>query len=87
MDVLKEHIQPIFTEELLMKLHERNGPEDCSRESSISLATSYRLDAHSSSPGGNIFLLHSIHTGSGAIPASYPMGTRVNFRRGKVDRA
>jgi hypothetical protein len=86
-DVLKEHIQSIFKEELLMKLHESNGPEDYSQESSINIATSYRLDGHGSIPGrGNIFLLHSIHTGSPVIPASYPKGTRIYYPRGKVDR-
>jgi hypothetical protein len=33
---------------------------------------------------GKIFLLHSVQTGSGAHPVSYPMGTGGSFPGGKV---
>jgi len=33
---------------------------------------------------GNFSLHHSVCTGSGAHPASYPMGTRGSFSGGKV---
>jgi len=37
-------------------------------------------------PGGawNFSLHHCVQTGSGAYPASYPMGTRDSFPRGKA---
>jgi hypothetical protein len=33
---------------------------------------------------GNLSLHHRVQTGSGAHPASYPMGTRGSFPRGKA---
>jgi hypothetical protein len=36
---------------------------------------------------GNFALHHHIQNGSGAHPASYPMGTRGSFLGGKVARA
>jgi hypothetical protein len=36
---------------------------------------------------GNFFLHHRVQTGSGAHPASYPMGTRGSFPGGKNDGA
>jgi len=52
----------------------------------------YRLDAWGSRVqflvgAGNFFLHHCIQNGSGAHPASYPVGTRDYFRGGKVARA
>jgi hypothetical protein len=47
----------------------------------------YGLDDWVSIPGrgkeGNFSLRHSVHTGSGAHTASYPMGIRGSFPRGK----
>jgi hypothetical protein len=34
--------------------------------------------------GGNFFLHHRFQNGSGAHPASYPMGTRGSFPGGKA---
>jgi hypothetical protein len=34
--------------------------------------------------GQDFFLLHSFRTGSGTQPASYPLGTGVDFRGGKA---
>jgi hypothetical protein len=36
---------------------------------------------------GNFSLHHRVHNGSGAHPASYPMGTRGSFSRGKAAEA
>jgi hypothetical protein len=49
----------------------------------------YGLDNRSSrvlfpTGAGNFSLHHRVQTGSGAHPASYPMGTRVSFPGGKV---
>jgi hypothetical protein len=55
--------------------------------SSISIALDYGLDDHGSRVRflvgtGNFSLHHSIQNGSGAHPASYPMGTRCSFHGG-----
>jgi hypothetical protein len=44
---------------------------------SIGIATDYRADSQNSIPGRDrdIFILHSVQTGSGANSASYTMGT------------
>jgi hypothetical protein len=57
--------------------------------SSVGIATGYGLDDRMSEvrfPAGaeNIFLHHRVQTGSGAHPASYPMGTRISFPGGKL---
>jgi hypothetical protein len=36
---------------------------------------------------GQIYLYHRVQTGSWAHPASYPMGTRGSFLRGKASGA
>jgi hypothetical protein len=36
---------------------------------------------------GNFSLHHRVQTGSGALPASYPMGTRGSFPGGKADHS
>jgi hypothetical protein len=48
-----------------------------SRDSSVGIATGYRLDGRGSIPGGaeNFSLLYNVQTGSEAHPASYPLGT------------
>jgi hypothetical protein len=61
-----------------------------SRDSSVGIALGYGLDDRGSRvrflPGaGNFPLYHRIQNGSGAHPASYPMGTRVYFLGGKAD--
>jgi hypothetical protein len=60
-----------------------------SRDSVVGLAIGYGLDdrgGRSSSPGrGQEFpLLYVVQTGSGAHPASYPMGTEGSFPGGKA---
>jgi hypothetical protein len=60
-----------------------------SRDSSVGIALGYRLDDWDSRvrlPAGaeNFSLHHHVQNGSGAHSASYPMGTRGSFSRGKV---
>jgi hypothetical protein len=59
-----------------------------SRDSYFGIATDYGLDGRMigvriSEGAGNSFR-HRVHTGSGAHPASYPMGTSSSFPGGKV---
>jgi hypothetical protein len=50
------------------------------RQHVVGITTGYGLDNRSSIPGNaNCSLLHSVQTGSGAHPASYPMGTADSF--------
>jgi hypothetical protein len=60
-----------------------------SRNSSVGIALGYGLDDRGSrfrfpAGTGNFSLHHRVQNGSGAHPASYPMGTRGSFPRGKV---
>jgi hypothetical protein len=60
-----------------------------SRESSVGIALGYGLDGRGSRvrfPAGarNFSLHHRVQNGSGAHPASYPMGTRGSFRGSKA---
>jgi hypothetical protein len=55
-----------------------------SRDSSVGIALDYRLDNWGSrvlfpAGAGNFSLNHCVQNGSGAHPASYPMGTRGCF--------
>jgi hypothetical protein len=55
-----------------------------SRDSSVGVALGYGLDDRSSrvrfpAGAGNFSLHHGVQNGSGAHPASYPMGTRGSF--------
>jgi hypothetical protein len=46
---------------------------------------SYGLDGPGSNPGNaRFFLFHSVHFGSVAHTASYPIGTRLSFPGGKA---
>jgi hypothetical protein len=59
-----------------------------SHDSSVGIALGYRLDDWGSrvqflERAGN-YSLHCVQNGSGAHPASYPMGTRGSFPGGKV---
>jgi hypothetical protein len=61
--------------------------ESC--DSSVGIALGYRLDDQGSSVqflvgAGNFSLHHHVQNGSGAHPASYPMGTRGSFLGGKA---
>jgi hypothetical protein len=60
-----------------------------SRDSSVGIALGYGLDDRCSrvlfpAGAGNFPLHHRVQNGSGAHPASYPMGTRGSFPRSKV---
>jgi hypothetical protein len=74
--------QPSNNFNLFMHIHE-------SRESSAGIALDYGMDDGSSTVrfpagAGNFSLHHRGQNGSGAHPASYPMGTRGSFPGGKV---
>jgi hypothetical protein len=63
-----------------------------SRDSSVGIVLAYGLDGRGSRvrfPAGaeNCSLHHRVQNGSGAHPASYPMGTRGSFPGGKAARA
>jgi hypothetical protein len=56
---------------------------------SVSIGLDYRLDDRDSrvrfpARAGSFSLHHRVQTGSGAHPASYPMGTRGSFPGGKA---
>jgi hypothetical protein len=60
-----------------------------SRDSSDGIALGYRLDDRGSrvrfpAGAGNFSLHHRVQNGSGAYPASYPVGTRGSFPRDKA---
>jgi hypothetical protein len=60
-----------------------------SRDSSVGIALGYGLDDRGSrvrfpAEAGNFSLHHRVQNGSGAHPASYPMGTRSSFTGGKA---
>jgi hypothetical protein len=60
-----------------------------SRESSVGIQLGYRLDDRDSKVrfpvgAGNFSLHHRVQNGSGAYPASYPMGTKGSFPGGKA---
>jgi hypothetical protein len=62
-----------------------------SRDRSVGIATGYGLDDPGSTVrfpagAGNFCLQHRIQNGSGAHPASYPMGNRDSFTGGKSAR-
>jgi hypothetical protein len=68
------------------------GIEGKSRDSSVGIALGYGLDDLVSgfrfpAGAGNFSLHHRFQNGSGAHPASYPMGTRGSFPRGKTAEA
>jgi hypothetical protein len=63
-----------------------------SRDSSVGIATGYGLDDRMFGVrfpvrAGNFSLRHYVQTGSGAHPASYPMGTEGSFHGGKAAEA
>jgi hypothetical protein len=62
------------------------------RDSSVSTALGYGLDDRSSrvrfpARAGNFSLHHRVQNGSGAHPASYPMGARGSFPGGEADHS
>jgi hypothetical protein len=59
-----------------------------SRDSSVGMATGYKLDDRSSIPGwGKEVFLYSVQIGSAAHPCCYPMCTTSSFPVGKAARA
>jgi hypothetical protein len=67
-------------------------PAAQSRDSSVGIALGYGLDDRGSRvrfPAGaeDFSLHHCVQNGSGAHPASYPVGTRGSFPGGKAARA
>jgi hypothetical protein len=59
------------------------------RDSAVGIALGYGLDDRGSSVrfpagAGNFCLHHRVQNGSGAHPASYPMGISVSFPGGKA---
>jgi hypothetical protein len=63
-----------------------------SHDSSVDIALGYGPDDQGSRVrfpvgAGNFSLHHRVQNGSGAHPASYPMGTRGSFPGGKAARA
>jgi hypothetical protein len=63
--------------------------KDKSHDSSVGMALGYRLDDRGSrvrfpAEAGYFSLHHRVQNGSGAHPASYPMGTRGSFPGGKA---
>jgi hypothetical protein len=62
------------------------------RDGSVGIALGYELDDRGSrvrfpARAGNFSLHHRVQNGSGAHPASYPMGTRGSFPEGKAAEA
>jgi hypothetical protein len=60
-----------------------------SPDGSVGIALGYGLDDRGSrdrfpARAGNFSLHHRVQNGSGAHPASYPMGTRGSFTGGKA---
>jgi hypothetical protein len=60
-----------------------------SRDTSVGIALGYGLDDRDSrvrfpAGAGNLSLHHCVQNGSGAHPASYPMGIRGSFPGGKA---
>jgi hypothetical protein len=63
-----------------------------SRDNSVGIALGYGLEDRGSRVpfpvgAGNFSLHHCVQNGSGAHPASYPMGKRGSFPAGKAARA
>jgi hypothetical protein len=54
------------------------------QDSSVGIAMGYRLDSPGSIPGKGMTFLHSVQTGSGAHPASYPLSTECPFPGSKA---
>jgi hypothetical protein len=68
---------------------EPHGTYHQSHDSSVGIALGYELDDRGSrvrfpAGPGNFSLHHRVQNGSGAHPASYPMGTRGPFPGGKA---
>jgi hypothetical protein len=79
---------PIYKE---LKLHalKRCLLDKYRRDNWVGIALSYGLDDRCSgvrfpAGAGKFSLHHRVQNGSGAHPASYPMGTRASFPGGKV---
>jgi hypothetical protein len=77
----------------LVRIDYYNHVDDIkSHDSSVGIATGYGLNDRGSrvrfpTGAGNFSLHHRVQNGSGAHPASYPVGTRDSFFGGKAARA
>jgi hypothetical protein len=72
-----------------IKIIQSITPQIKSPDSSVGIALGYGLNDRGSrvrypAGAGNFCLHHRVQNGSGAHPASYPMGTRGSFPRGKA---
>jgi hypothetical protein len=81
--MLPDHERPLFTVSDFLNFNIEHY-----YDSSIGIALGYGLDDWGSrvrypARAGNFSLHHRIQNGSGAHPASYPMGTRAFFLGGK----
>ena len=64
--------------ELIINNELESGRESESRESSVSAATTLNWTVRGLNPGrGKYFTFKNVQTGSGALTASYSVGTRV----------
>jgi hypothetical protein len=65
----------------LRKYYKAECIRNQSQDSSVGIATNYRLDGRGSIPSmaRGFSVLHSVQTGFRAHPASYPMGTGGSF--------
>jgi hypothetical protein len=66
-----------------------HGRKEKSRDSSVGITLGYGLDDRGSrvrlpTGAGNFSLHHRVRNGSGAHPASYPMGIMGSFLGGKA---
>jgi hypothetical protein len=83
-DVCLLSLNPELIKYRMNELYEKK-----SRDGSVGIALCYGLDDRGSrvrfpAGAGNFSLHHCIHNGSGAHPASYPMGIRGSFFGGKA---
>jgi hypothetical protein len=91
--ILLDLIVPVWKIEQIRKLLIMQFPPTSiyfqSRDSSVGIALGYWLDDRASrvqfpATAGNFSLHRHVQNGSGAHPASYPMGTRGSFPGGKA---
>jgi hypothetical protein len=81
----------LYFPKTIQYLFSLNISNHVSRDSAVSIATSYWLDDRGVGVqvqwGQEFSLLHIVQTGSGVHPTSYPMDTGGSFPRGKATGA
>jgi hypothetical protein len=87
--VLNEINKPVNWERFPLHFSPPISSINKSRDNSVGIALGYGLDDRGSrvrfpAGVGNFSLHHRVQNGSGAHPASYPMGTRGSFLGGKA---